>query len=303
MAAIATGPARDGEDEEGAGGRRNEGDQGGTGDVGALGSLVVSVLAYFLAAAIGLTLGLLGGGGSILAVPVLAYVVHLPPKEAIATSLLVVGATSLLGATRHWVAGNVELRAALLFGATSMLTAFAGGRLAVFVPGWIQMTIFGVVMIGAAMSMLRRRPIDEGAPRTVSTAKIVAAAAATGLLTGVVGVGGGFLIVPALVAFAHLPMKRAVGTSLLVIAMNSAAGFLAYYGRVSVALLPAALFTLAAFVGVAAGSALVPRLSAERLRKSFAVFLILIAVFVLVRNATERMNGAPIVAPPATAPQ
>lgn len=243
----------------------------------------MTILAYVLAAAIGLSLGLLGGGGSTLAVPVLAYVMHLPPKEAIATSLLVVGATSFVGATRHWAADNVDLRAALLFGVTSMIAAFGGGRAAVLIPGWIQMTVFAIVMIAAAISMLRKRPLDD-TRGPVSTGKVIAAAAATGALTGLVGVGGGFLIVPALVTFAHLTIRRAVGTSLLVIAMNSASGFSAYFGRVDIALVPAALFTLAAFAGVAAGSALVPRVPAERLRRGFAFFLIAIALFVLYRN-------------------
>lgn len=243
----------------------------------------MTVTAYLLAALIGVSLGLLGGGGSTLAVPVLAYVVHLPPKEAIATSLIVVGATSLVGAFRHFAARNVDFRAAMLFGIASMASAFVGGRIAVFIADWVQLTIFALVMIAAALSMLQPRPQDE-APAAHSLTLMIAAAVGVGLLTGVVGVGGGFLIVPSMVLFARLPMKLAVGTSLLVIAMNSGAAFAGYAGIVRIPAKVTIFFTLSAFVGVAIGSWLVHRVSTIALRKAFAIFLIVVAGFVLYEN-------------------
>lgn len=243
------------------------------------------LLGLALAAVIGISLGLLGGGGSILAVPILVYVVGMEAKQAIAASLLIVGATSLIGAMRHWRAGNIDVRTAVVFGAVSMAGSFAGGRLASLLSDSFQLTLFAAVMLGASISMFRSGGGGESAHATPRLPLIVAAAAAVGLLTGVVGVGGGFLIVPALVLFAGVPMKRAVGTSLLVIAMNSASGFIAYAGHVQIDWSYIAIFTSMAIAGVFVGSAAVPYVSQAVLKRSFAAFLIAVAGFILVQNA------------------
>lgn len=252
----------------------------------------MEILGFVLAALIGISLGLLGGGGSILAVPILVYVVGMAAKSAIATSLLVVGTTSLVGAFRHWRAGNIDLRSAALFGVISMIGSFLGGRLAAMVSDNFQLVLFAVVMLGASISMFRSRTDSEDAVTAVRPPTFLfAAAAAVGLLTGVVGVGGGFLIVPALVLLAGLPMKRAVGTSLLVIAMNSASGFLAYAGHVDIDWRYMALFTAIAVIGVFIGSAVVPHVSQGVLKRGFAVFLIAVAGFILYQSQRAKVES------------
>jgi uncharacterized membrane protein YfcA len=229
-----------------------------------------------LATLIGLSLGMLGGGGSILTVPVFVYVLRFGAKQAIAMSLPVVGFTSLIGALGHWRAGNVEPRAALLFGALAMSGAFAGARLATLLSGSQQLLLLGLVMLVAAASMFRRpRPVEETTTaRRASPWVVGMAGMGVGILTGVVGIGGGFLIVPALVLLAGVPMKQAVGTSLLVIAMNSAAGFAGYLGQVSISWPFLAGFTAAAVAGIVAGTHLVRYVPADVLRRAFAVFLL-----------------------------
>src|SRR5215211_5313571 len=193
----------------------------------------MALVGLLLAALMGLSLGLLGGGGSILAVPILKYVVGFEAKEAIASSLAVVGLTSLFGAIGHWRGGNVSVRVALVFGAVAMAGTYLGARLAVFVSGSAQLALFAAVMLLAAYFMFRENgpdpaeeePDGRSSGKRMPYALIVVEGLAVGVLTGLVGVGGGFLIVPALVVLGKVPMREAVGTSLLVIAMNTASGF------------------------------------------------------------------------------
>lgn len=259
----------------------------------------MQILGLFLAGLIGLSLGLLGGGGSILAVPILVYAVGMAAKPAIAVSLLVVGTTSLIGSFRHWRAGSVDVRMAVVFGLVSMAGSYAGGRLAALLSDRFQLSLFAAVMLAASISMFRSGKSD-GQPRAARLPLVAASAAVVGLLTGVVGVGGGFLIVPALVLFAGQPMKRAVGTSLLVIAMNSAAGFAAYAGQVPIDWRYTAAFTAMAVAGVFIGSAIAQFVSQSQLKRGFAVFLVVVATFVLIQNAvTMRAAAAELQRPPA----
>lgn len=244
---------------------------------------------YALAALIGLSLGLLGGGGSILTVPVLVYVLGVAAKPAIAMSLPVVGITSLVGAALHWRLGNVRVPTALTFGLVAMVGAFAGAKLAVFLSGAVQLALLAVVMLAAAGSMLRggsprgnRTEAESDAPARL--ALLVPVALGVGVLTGLVGIGGGFLVVPALVLLARVPMRQAVGTSLLVIAMNSASGFAGYLGTVDLDWGFLAGFTAAAVAGALVGTALVARVPQAALKRGFAVFLLAMGGFVLYRN-------------------
>ena len=247
---------------------------------------IVAVLGFVLAALIGLSLGLLGGGGSILTVPVLVYVLGFAAKPAIAMSLPVVGVTSLVGAGLHWRRGNVRVGTALTFGAFAMIGAYGGARLAAFVSGAAQLAILSIVMLVAAVSMLRVRredPVPGGAepPRFALIAPV---ALVVGALTGLVGIGGGFLIVPALAILGRVPMRESVGTSLLVIALNAGAGFAGYVGTVPIDWGFLAAFASIAVLGALAGTALVGVIPAAALRRAFGVFLILVGGFVLYMN-------------------
>jgi uncharacterized membrane protein YfcA len=248
----------------------------------------VTLIGLACALVIGVTLGMLGGGGSILTVPTFAMVLGYDPKLAIAMSLPVVGATSFVGAMGHWRQGNVELRSALPFGAAAMLGAFAGARGSAFLSGRVQLLILGTVMIASALSMLRSaRAPAAGAPAADRVAPLplrLAVGAMVGALTGVVGIGGGFLFVPALVVLARVPMRQAVGTSLAVITMNAAAGFA---GQPSFAGIPWAfviLFTGVAMTGILLGTWLGRLIDQRTLKRAFAVFLLFVAALVLWQN-------------------
>lgn len=236
-----------------------------------------------LAALIGLSLGVLGAGGSILTVPIFVYVLGMDPKVAIAASLAVVGATSLVGTATHWNAGNVRMRVALGFGAVAMIGAWLGTRVAQHVPGPVQLTIFAGIMLASAISMFRGRKERPDAAK-ISPLLLGAVGLGVGLLTGLVGVGGGFLVVPALVLFAGLPMKEAVGTSLLVIAINSFTAFAGNVGHVQIPWAVLGSFTAVAAVGIVAGTRFARRISAASLRKGFAGLLVVVAAFVLYKN-------------------
>ena len=245
------------------------------------------VLGYALAVLIGVTLGLLGGGGSILTVPVLVYVMHVDVKQAVPASLVVVGLTSLVGAYHHWKAGNVHLPAVVAFGPTAVLGSLAGSQIALRVSGRLQLTIFAVVLVGASVRMLMGRGAPD-APATPSTRRplplVALLGAGVGVLTGLVGVGGGFLYVPALTLAGGLDMKKAVGTSLALITLSSAAGIAGYLGRVPLDWPLIGLFTVLAFLGVGLGSAMVRRVSQQGLRRAFAVLMLVMGVLVLIRR-------------------
>jgi uncharacterized protein len=258
-------------------------------------------LGFALAAVAGLLLGLLGGGGSILTVPILVYVFGLEAKRAIAVSLGVVGVVSLFGAIGHWRAGRVNGRVALLFGGVAMAGAYGGARLAAFMTGSAQLSAFAAAMLVAAAFMLR--PMPSGIEPTTAARQAppltaaASAALAVGVFTGMVGIGGGFLVVPALVVFVGLPMKEAIGTSLAVIAMNATAGLAGYAGHVDPPWTVMAGFTTAASLGMVAGTSLVGLVPAAALRRAFAVFLVLVGTSILFQNRHVLVPTAPAAAP------
>jgi len=248
------------------------------------------VLGYFFAALIGLSLGTLGGGGSILTVPVLVYVLGFDPKLAIAMSLPVVGTAALVGVVTHWRAGNVQLQTAAVFGSVAMIGSYAGARASVLFSGRLQLLILGAVMVAAAFSMLRSSFRDGIGPSDETPshpALMLSVGFGVGLMTGIIGIGGGFLIVPALVVLGRVPMKAAVGTSLLVIALNSASGFLGQQGRALVPWGFVASFTGVAILGIIAGTALVQHIPTRRLKQGFALLLVVIGVLILWQNRAQ----------------
>jgi uncharacterized protein len=243
-------------------------------------------LTIVLAVFVGISLGLLGGGGSILTVPLLAYVAGMDAKHAIATSLLVVGVTSAIGAITHARAHRVRWRVAAFFGVAAMAGAYAGGRLARFIPGTVLLVAFAVIMIAAGMAMLRGRkntnPTDGEQPLPLG--KITVLGVAVGLISGVVGAGGGFLLVPALALLAGLPMPAAVATSLVVISMQSFAGFAGHLATEHIDWRLAALVIAAAVLGALLGGRLVAFVDPATLRKVFGWFVLMMASVILAQE-------------------
>jgi uncharacterized protein len=243
-------------------------------------------LTLALATLVGVSLGLLGGGGSILTVPLLAYVAGVEAKQAIATSLLVVGVTSVVGVVSHARAGRVRWRTGVLFGVAGMAGAYAGGLLSGFVPGSLLLVGFAAVMITAAITMLRRRkePMGHGSARTVPVAKVLLEGFGVGLITGLVGAGGGFLVVPALALLGGLPMPAAVATSLVVIAMNSFAGLAGHLSGGQIDWKLAILVSSAAVAGALVGAQLTALVNPNSLRSAFGWFVLAMASVILARE-------------------
>lgn len=243
--------------------------------------MMIVALAFSLL--IGLALGLLGGGGSILTTPILIYALGMEARSAIATSLIVVGITSSVAVIQHAREGNVEWRTGLIFGAAGMAGAYAGGFVAAWFPEEVLLGLFALMMLATAFAMFRGRKAPEvtGEQHVHPVWQIVAEGIVVGIATGLVGAGGGFLVVPALVLMGGLPMHRAVGTSLLVIAMKSFAGYAGHAAHVSIDLQMAAMVSVAAVVGSFIGSAMAGHVPAESLRRGFAGFVLIMACFVL----------------------
>ena len=182
-------------------------------------------LGLILSAGIGLSLGLIGGGGSIITVPVLVYVLGVPAHRAIGMSLAVVGSTALVGALLHHRKGAVVWRTASVFAASGIASAYLGSKLTRLVAAPVLLLLFGILMlVVAAVMLMRKHPTEDEPQHVPSLPREILAGLGVGFLTGFLGVGGGFLIVPALVLFGGLAMKDAIGTSLFVIAVNCASG-------------------------------------------------------------------------------
>ena len=241
-------------------------------------------LGYALALLIGLALGLLGGGGAILTNPVLHYVMGYNVKQVVPMTLVVVGITSAVGALAHWRSGTLNLRVALWFGPAAIVGALLGAELGLRTSARLQLTVFAIVLLAAALSMLFGGRIVKFAERPHARhrlAEILLIGGLVGALTGFAGVGGGFLYVPALVVLGGLPMKQAVGTSLALILLSCAAALLRYHGSQELDWPAVALFTAIALVGVAVGSRLARQVSQTMLRQIFAFFLLVMGVVIL----------------------
>ncbi|RLT34624.1 MAG: sulfite exporter TauE/SafE family protein [Chloroflexi bacterium] len=245
------------------------------------------LLDLLLGFGIGLSLGLLGGGGSILTVPALVYLVGQTPQAAVTASLVIVGLNSVMGALTHRVQGTLNWRVALLFGGVGMGAAYlAAGWSKLFPPNTL-MVLFALLMVTVGLFLILKPQPKDGDTIGRGWLVTIASGLSVGLLTGLLGVGGGFLIVPALVMFVGLPMRQAVGTSLVVIAMNSLAGFLGHLGGPTIDLQVVALFVTSGLVGALVGARLTRVIQPHQLRRAFAFFVIVLAVFLLVDNISQ----------------
>lgn len=243
-------------------------------------------MTFALAAAIGVALGLLGGGGSILVVPALTYLMGFDTKTAVVTSLAVVGLAAAAGAAWSFARGKLAVLPALIIGSTMMVGAYGGALIGARLADRTQMVILAAVMLGAAIIMIYRSMADEGATPAVAAhpAALGLLGVGLGVITGLVGVGGGFLIVPALVIVGGLPMRAASSASLLAITMGALAGLAGYSGRVHLEWGFVFAFAAVAAAGTIAGGLLADRLPQRRLQQIFAAALVAIAVFILTRG-------------------
>ena len=242
-----------------------------------------SVLALVLAALIGVSLGVLGSGGSIITLPVLVYIAHVPAQEAVGMSMAIVGATSLFGALIQWRQGNLSPKAMSIFSVVGMAGAYLGSSGTHLLSKQALLLLFAAVMLLVGLLMLRGRAgAHSGKACRILPCLVVGFV--VGLFTGFLGVGGGFLIVPALVLAAGLDTKMASGTSLAIIALNSVTGLLGQLRYVRVDWSLFAGFLLFACIGMVAGLAFARRAPDKLLRRLFALALIVLAIIIAVLN-------------------
>lgn len=257
------------------------------------------LLTVTLSLIIGLLLGLLGGGGSILTVPMLVYLLHIEPKTAISTSFVVVGMSSVLALIPHAKRHSVCWKSGVFFGLSGMAGAFGGGRVAAFFSSDLLMTLFGLISLSTGLLMLRRtkRQTDSTAskqtmkvcPLQVPYLRVLFDGFFVGGLTGMVGVGGGFLIVPALTMLVGLPMQSAVGTSLMIIVMNALAGLGGYSQHAALDIPLTIQVASGALVGSALGAILSGHVKPNWLRRGFGVMVVAVGIYVLSQAFTAEL--------------
>lgn len=261
-------------------------------------------MGYLASALIGVSLGLIGGGGSILTVPVLVYLFGVDPVLATAYSLFIVGATSLVGTVPKYREDLVNLKTAVIFGIPSILAVYATRAwLVPVIPdpvfsigdflvskAMLMMGLFAVLMVFASISMIRDKngaanaAATPAAPQRFNYPMIILEGVVVGLLTGLVGAGGGFLIIPALVLFSKLPMKQAVGTSLLIIAAKSLFGFMGDLSHYHLDWALLGSVTALAVAGIFVGNRLSRKIDSHKLKKAFGWFVLVMGVYILFRE-------------------
>jgi len=254
-----------------------------------------SLLAWPGAIAIGVSLGLLGSGGSIITVPVLIYLLGQDEKIAIAGSLLVVGNIAFAGSLQYVRAKLIDWRNVFVFGLPGMAGTYLGAMIAAFVPGIVQLAFFALVMLLASYMMLRPVALTDVAHERRETWKIATDGLIVGIITGLVGVGGGFLIVPALVLLGGLPIHKAVATSLFIIALKSYSGFYKYLDVLDQQNLELdwqtlMIVTALGIVGSFGGAKIANRVPQDKLKKGFGYFLIVMGIYILARSVPEVME-------------
>jgi uncharacterized membrane protein YfcA len=253
----------------------------------------VIALTVVLAGFVGIALGLLGGGGSTLTVPLLAFVAGLDARHAITTALLVVGVTSAVGSVAHARSGRVQWRAALLLGPTGMAGAYLGGRLALYVPGSISMGVFAVIMIVSATVLLNdRRNAEATTEPNLPAVKTAVLGISVGVVSGMTGAGGGFLLVAVLALVGGLALPIAVGTSLVIVTMHCVAALAGRLSGEHVNWQLAVMVTAAAVIGSLIGERMTPKIDPRILRTAFGVLILLMASVVIARETGPTFGPA-----------
>lgn len=258
------------------------------------------IAGYFASLLIGVSLGLIGGGGSILTVPVLVFLFGVDPVLATAYSLFIVGATSLVGAFPKYRNNEINIKTAVIFGIPSIAAVYATRAYVVpaipsevfsigsfvLTKSVLMMMLFAVLMVFASVSMIRSKPAvqQEEGEQVFNYPMILLEGAIVGVLTGLVGAGGGFLIIPALVLFSKLPMKQAIGTSLLIIAAKSLIGFTGDLGKQTMDWTLLSSVTALAIIGIFAGNLLSKRVSADSLKKGFGWFVLVMGLYIIIKE-------------------
>ena len=247
----------------------------------------------------GLLLGLLGSGGSIVTLPALIYLADVDVKPAMAMTFGIVAITAAFATIQHARKGRVKLRVAAVFGLTGMTGTYLGARLGVWMPDTLQMIMFASIMLLAAWQMCASQPLRQvvmgpalnGDRFSFRLPHIAVHGVVVGLLTGMVGVGGGFLIVPALVLLSGLSIRDAVGTSLVVVSMKSVAGFAGYLGEIEVEYGVMLGFALVAIIGSLAGVLLSNRIPGQKLKVVFSIFMVFVAGTILLESGFEMFRS------------
>lgn len=258
----------------------------------------MDIMGYIAALFIGIFLGLIGGGGSILTLPVLVYLFGVSPLLATSYSLFIVGSTSLVGSFNNYRNGWIDLKTASLFGLSSIVTVFVTRKFIVpIIPAHfsiagfsisfsiLTLILFATLMVLASMSMIKEGDQSKAIPKSRNSIVMLSLyGIATGLITGFLGAGGGFLLIPALVLIVGLPMKTAVGTSLLIIALNSLMGFVADAGQYNANWPLLITISGIAIAGVFLGELLSRKIDGEQLKKGFGWFVLLMGIFIIIRE-------------------
>lgn len=257
--------------------------------------MAASILAWPGAVAIGVSLGLLGSGGSIITVPVLVYLIGQDEKVAIAGSLFVVGNIALAGSLQYVRARLIDWRNVLVFGAPGMAGTYLGAVIAAYVSGIMQLALFALVMLLASYMMLRPVKLTDAPHAPRASWKIAGDGLVVGIITGLVGVGGGFLIVPALVLLGGMPIHGAVATSLVIIALKSYSGFYKYIDVLDAQNLELdwrtlMIVTALGIVGSYGGAKIANRVPQDKLKGWFGYFLIVMGLYILARSAPEALG-------------
>lgn len=270
------------------------------------------ITAYILFLLIGVTLGLIGGGGSILGVPVLVYLLHYPADIATGYSLFIVGATSLIGAISYLRRGDISVEALLQFATPSLITVFCVRKFLIptlpevffsigslhFSKQFVIMLVFSLLILASSWSMIRkgkdavRRDLmwDEFSRSPLRLPFVILLGIFVGFLSGFVGAGGGFIIIPVLVFFVRVPMKKAIGTSLSIIAVNSLIGFTGNIGHMPIDWKFLALVTVLCIAGIVLGTQFSHKIQVNKLKKGFGFFTLIVGIFVVIKETSTYLR-------------